>query len=317
MLDFTIGKLMAEYFTSDLEHSISRDALRDADHETQLEVMETWFRQHFEDPVERTPYESAEGGFIWIWGGPYNAREELEDEFSGVVPNDVIDELVKILDGECWEWSPAPTPEDYDDYIVEDIAQITEYHRNFTEAILDIKKLLKTKVDGTVVQCFCRLLYVNVITALETYLSDAFITTVVNRPEWMRKFIETTPEFQAEKIPLSEVFKAIEEIERKARSYLIDVVWHNLARVKPMYQSTMGIKFPSDSGVIFLAILTRHDIVHRNGKTKEGKEIALTPKQVADLVAAVEKFVEQIDFQLAEVRSPNKDVPPTGGIPAS
>lgn len=60
---------MAEYFTSDLEHPVSGDALRAADRETQLEVMETWFRQHFEDSAERTPYESAEGGYIWIWGG--------------------------------------------------------------------------------------------------------------------------------------------------------------------------------------------------------------------------------------------------------
>jgi hypothetical protein len=40
---------MAEYFTSDLERPICEDALRDADSETQLDVIETWFRRHFED----------------------------------------------------------------------------------------------------------------------------------------------------------------------------------------------------------------------------------------------------------------------------
>src|SRR2546430_5076910 len=162
---------------------MSEDTLRESDRDTQLDVMETWFRQRFEDPAERTPYESAEGGYIWIYGGPYDAREELEAEFSEVVPDEVINELVDKLEGECWEWAPTSGPEDYDDYLVEDIARITDYYQNFSRAILDIEKLLQTKVNDIVANCFWRLLYVNVITALETYLSDAFINTVANEPK--------------------------------------------------------------------------------------------------------------------------------------
>lgn len=311
---------MAQYFTSDLEHPIAEDELRDADRETQLDVMETWFRHRFEDPAERTPYESAEGGYIWIWGGPYDAREELESEFSEVVPNEVIEELANKLEGECLGWAPRPSAEDYDDYLVEDIARITEFYHNFTGAILDIERLLETKVDNTVSNCFMLLLYVNVITALETYLSDAFINTVSNSPDLMRRFIETSPEFQAEKVPLSDVFKAVEEIERKARGNLIEMVWHRLDRVKPMYRAALGIEFPPDSGAIFRAILTRHDIVHRNGKTKDGKEIIITPEEITELLSVVERFVQHIDTQLAEKRSNNQlntDVPPVGGAPIS
>ncbi len=294
---------MTDYFTSDLEHPISKDALSAADRETQLDVMETWFRQHFEDPAERTPYESAEGGYIWIWGGPYDAREQLEGEFSGVVPDYLIEQLTDDLEGECWEWAPTHSAEDYDHYLVEDIARITQYHHNFTVAILDIEKLLKTEVDDTVASCFWRILFVNVITALETYLSDAFINTVVNKPELMRRFIETALAFPNEKVPLSEVFNEVEKIEQKARRYLIDVVWHNLGRIKPMYRETFGIEFPSDSGEIFRAILIRHDIVHRNGKTKDGKEIHISPTDITGLIGVVEKFVQQIDTQLSEVTS--------------
>lgn len=190
---------VSEYFASDLEHPMSEDALRDADRETQLDVMETWFRQRFEDPAERTPYESAEGGYIWIWGGPYDAREKLEAEFSGVIPDNVIEELADDLGQECWQWAPTPSREDYDNYLVEDIARITEYYHNFSGAILDIEKLLETKVDDSVANCFYRLLYVNVITALETYLSGAFINTVVNTPSLMRRLIETTPNFRAKR----------------------------------------------------------------------------------------------------------------------
>lgn len=300
---------MTEYFTSDFEHPISEDTLRDADCETQLDVMETWFRQHFEDPAEHTPYESAEGGYIWIYGGPYDAREELEAEFSEVVPNEVINELVDNLERECSEWAPTSSPGDY----------LAEYYQNFSGAILDIAKLLQTKVDDTVANCLWRLLYANVITALETYLSDAFINTVMNKPKLMRRFIETTPELQSEKVSLSEVFKAVEGIKRKAYKYLNDVVWHHLKRVKPMYRATLGIEFSPNSEALFRAISTRHDIVHRNGKTKEGEEILISQKEVANLIGEVEKFVQHIEMRLAEVRSNsqlNTDAPPAGGAPA-
>ena len=134
------------------------EASSDADREAQLEMMREWFFQHFENPAERTPYESREGGYQWIWGGPYHAREELGSEFSGVVPDDVIKELADELSQDCWEWAPTPSREDYDDFLVEDIALITEYHNNFGSAILDIKSLLRTEVDGSVANCFYRLL---------------------------------------------------------------------------------------------------------------------------------------------------------------
>jgi hypothetical protein len=293
---------MAEYFASDGEHPISEETLRDSGREIQRNVMETWFRQHFEDPAERTPYDSSEGGYIWIWGGPYDAREELEDEFSGIVPEEIIEELARELDSENQEWAPTPSPYDYDQY-VEDIGSITEYYNNFSGAILDIERLLKSKVEDSVSRRFLRLLYVNVVTALETYLSDAFISTVVNALLLMRRFIETTPEFKAEKVSLADVFKAAEGVERTARAYLIDVVWHHIERVRPMYHATLNVDFPDDLSAIYRAVLTRHDIVHRNGKTKDGNEIIVTPKDISKLIEAVKAFVEHIEGQLAKVRS--------------
>lgn len=305
---------MSEYYETGSQFPLSKEALRDADRDTQLEVMEHWFRELFEDPAERTPYESAEGGYIWIWGGPYDAREELATEFGDLVPDDAIDELAEDLEGECPQWAPTPSPEDYDNALIEDLARITEFYQNFAGAILDIEKLIETKVDDSVLPTFRRLLFVNVITAMETYLSDAFINAVVNSPQLMRRFVETTPEFQAEKIPLADVFKAMAQVEQRAKSYLADVVWHHLHRVKPMYHETLNIEFPADMGPLFRAVLLRHDIVHRNGKTKNGREIIVTAAEVSNLIHHVEGFIQSLDKQLAtpkerlsEGRSNNPD----------
>lgn len=290
-----------KYYAGEFRQSFDRDRLSDLDHDTQLEVMRTWFHQNFEDPAERTPYESAEGGYIWIWGGPYDAREELDGEFSDVISENIIDELATELERECVEWAPTPSPGDYDQSLFEDIARITEYCRTFSSAILDIEQLLETQPPEPVKGCFLRLLYVNVITALETYLSDVFISTVANDASLMRRFVETCPAFRSEKIPLADVYRAMEEIEKRARSYLIDVVWHHLDRVKEMYRATLAIEFPGNIGPIFRAIAKRHDIVHRNGKTKDGKEICISVAMVTDLISAIEKLVQHVDQEVAQL----------------
>jgi hypothetical protein len=56
-----------------------------------------WFRDNYEDPAESTPFCSEEGGYMYLCGGPYDAREELAARFAaddGVS----VDELDEIID---------------------------------------------------------------------------------------------------------------------------------------------------------------------------------------------------------------------------
>ena len=266
--------------------------------------METWFRGLYEDPAERTPYESAEGGYIWIWGRPYEAHEVLGDEFGDIVDQDLIDSLVSDLDSECWVWAPTERPGDYDDDFISEIAAIFDYHANFLAGLSDIRKLAETTVDDETAPCLFRLLYVNVVTVLETYLSDAFTNTVLNDNALLRKFIETTPDFKKQKLSVSDVFDAVDKAEDKAKEYLREIVWHNLHRVKPMYRDVLNVEFP-DSRPTFRAIKVRHDLVHRNGKTKDGEPIQIDKGLVLALAREAEDFVRQIDLDLPLRQSPS------------
>lgn len=290
------------YLSPDSEHKISADDLRLADKETQIGVMKTWFFQHYEDPAEHTPYESKEGGYIYIWGGPYEAIEELESEFGNLVSEEIITELSQEIDIISGEWSGKPGQEDFDDYLIAAIANFSEYLSNFQNIIIDIDELLKTQVHCSVSNCFHRLLYVNVITAMETYLSDAFINTVMNDDRLLRRFIEATPEFQKEKIPLSDVFRTMERIKSKAQNYLANMVWHRLDQVKELYSHTLEVEFPQDLKKLFSAVILRHDIVHRNGKTKDGKELLIISSDVSELIKTVTDLVLHIDKQLPKAR---------------
>lgn len=190
------------------------------------------------------------------------------------------------------------------DDLINDIARNARYLDTFQGAILDIEKLLTTKVDESVAVSFHRLLYANVITSLETYLSDAFTNTVLGNRELIRRFVERTPSFHEAHIRVSELFKEMDGIENKAKEYLFHLSWHDLERVEQLYGGTLGVKFPADAADIVTAIGTRHDIVHRNGKKRDGSDVSVTvtEKDVRQLIDAVERFVRGIDKQLSEIR---------------
>ncbi len=75
-----------------------------------------WFLQNFEDPAESTPYESAEGGYQWIWGGPFEARDELYSKFGDIAPERLIEEVAEEVEREgITDWAPVRKDEDWED----------------------------------------------------------------------------------------------------------------------------------------------------------------------------------------------------------
>ena len=164
-----------------------------------------------------------------------------------------------------------------------------------------MNRLLETKVEVIDRQCFLRLLYVDVICALESYLSGRFISSINANPSLLRRFVETTPYSQAQKVPLSDIFKTKDEIEQRVKMYLSEFVWHRLDRVGPMFQDTLGVRFPSDMKELFKAILWRHDFVHRSGRTMNGEDHILDEHDIENLVKAVESFVSYVEPPQPEV----------------
>ena len=144
------------------------------------------------------------------------------------------------------------------------------------------------------------MLFANVITSLETYLSDAFINTVKSNKAYLRKFVETFHNFRSEKFELSDLFQYYDNIEEKATKAMLDVIYHDLPKVKGMYFDTLNISLP-DLAVIYKAVFMRHDFVHRNGKTKTGKFHKIESKDIDELCNEVEKFVNDINRQLNEL----------------
>lgn len=288
-----------KYYDPLKECPISTDELQGADDETQTEVLRHWFYERYEDPAENTPHDSSEGGYFYLCGGPHDALDVLSDNFWDIVPEGVITALASELSDQSPEWAGKPSAEDFDDYLVEEIVLNSKYHHYFGVSMSFVANLLESNVNTLLESRFHRLLYANVITALETYLSDAFIYTVLSDEEMLRKLVENDKYFQKKKIRMSEIFDEYESLNKQVKEYLMTITWHNLPRAKSLFDITFGIIFPSEMTLLIAAVLKRHDIVHRNGKNRDGKELLFKKQDVKDLVTTATSFVDSIDIKLS------------------
>ena len=106
-----------------------------------IDTLVEWFFERFEDPAHRLPYETAEGGFQWIYGGPYDAREQLEENFPDEAEH-IIDAAVDRIESDgLMDWAPVAKPEDYEDpedeeaYDEEDLNEIVRELDNLISGI--------------------------------------------------------------------------------------------------------------------------------------------------------------------------------------
>jgi hypothetical protein len=301
------GYRLPDKEVSKTKHITAAD-LSQADAELQEDVMRLWFHKNY-FPPDDLPYDGREGGYQFIYDGPFDPQEELEKEFSEVVPDAVIKKLAKELWNIHSEWSgPDPGPDLDDEYLQRLSVSIKGSlgpFEEFKRSASDIRGLSQVQVESTRQQCFNRLLYANVIAALEAYLSDFFQTAVDKHSELRRRFVETNPEYSKQKFLLSKVFEEYERINVRVGEYLVSVLWHNLAVVKNMFADTLEIKFPDNLEGLFKAVLTRHDLVHRNGRKKEG-EHCITLDQVDELLKMSEALVDDIEAQWEKLNPANQ-----------
>ncbi|MEW6204856.1 MAG: hypothetical protein AB1516_06000 [Pseudomonadota bacterium] len=190
---------------------------------------------------------------------------------------------------------------DVRDFVEEDMAadiQSTQQLEIYKKVTRDVISILRKGNDDDVQATLNNMLFAQVVTAVETYLSSSFIATVVNSEELIRRLVETDPELAKRQFSLKEIFTQWQDLKLLVARYLRDLIFHDLKKVKPMYLSVLDIDF-GDVAWLFRAILIRHDCVHRSGFDKDGKQNEIDANTIVELVKQATRLVSEIEEQLA------------------
>jgi len=218
--------------------------------------------------------------FILLGDNPIEVTERILDLDGDSVE---LPDYIFEIDDEDWydyEYVSGKDPEENLDVFLEELENLEKLNK------LNIK-------DRKMTIILKRQIFIGIIGSMETYLSDTFIGLVSSNITYLERFVSSHPEFAKRKFELKEVFAVFLDIEKTARNIMLEVIYHDLAKVREMYRKTFEIEFPSIRDA-YKCVMVRHDLVHRNGKTKNRQPIALTEKSISHTLQMIRCFIEDL-----------------------
>lgn len=187
----------------------------------------------------------------------------------------------------------------FSDFLVGALKNGSLHYSIFRDGIKYVQKLINLKMEARdLKRQQLKMLFSYTITLMEAYLSDTFIDALDTRPYLKRTLVVEDPYFKKQKFDLSELYLRLESIDSVISEYLQELMWHNVFKVKLLYKQVLDVDFPDNLAAIARLVDTRHDLVHRNGKTKEGQSIPIRERDVRDAAKLMLGFIVHVEKQL-------------------
>ena len=261
--------------------------------------MRCWFYARFQDPTNNTPYDGREGGFQFIWGGPFDPNDEIQERFGSVVKYEVMEKLITELLQEVGdEWAPIEREgPDYDEEFSFRVVSRDDPLRLLEDRIGKIEDVLDWNNDPNTSELVHQMVHSSLIAALEAFLADTMAFWVRTDKGVLRQFTSKNKDFKGRQLTLDQLFERIEKLDQEVEIYLQEMLWHRLDKIRPMMMTGLGIAFP-DIGELMKEVLVRHDIVHRAGRTKNGEFVSVSSADAIRVRDAVRRFAQTIVAEL-------------------
>ena len=218
-------------------------------------------------------------------------------EFQRDSPKEILERIERLEDGyKVYLWPSELDGREDAEELAWEIAS-TDQLKIFHSHIISINVLLEKEFDQQTMFNLLVMLHIHIVAAVESFLSSTFIHKVTNSEELIRKLIETDPKLGDRKLTLSEIFKKHDKLKTTVASYLKSLVFHEMNKVKPMYNNVLGFNF-GDVSWLSNAVILRHDCAHRAGYNKDGEKITITVESIKELVRKCTELCESIDSHI-------------------
>ncbi|HHG3164398.1 TPA: hypothetical protein ACPVW4_004501 [Vibrio parahaemolyticus] len=149
-------------------------------------------------------------------------------------------------------------------------------YKNFIVSIADLKSLIKKIDPNNGASTLNKMIFVQAVTSFEAYLGDTLVNTVLGSRDNIKRFLYKNKEINSQKFSLVDIFESNDLVTDQIKGYLVKQIYHNISKVNSLYKSSLGFSLPLttvEKKSLYEAVSYRHDCVHRNGFTIEGKRL--------------------------------------------
>lgn len=148
-----------------------------------------------------------------------------------------------------------------------------------------------------------RMVFASAIAAMEAFLGDLLIRTVFAEDTALTRILEHEQQLKKIAIPLNKIQKNPNIVVEQVREYLAGLLYHDLAKVFEIYRLVLQVDiFPSKEikERLMRAVKARHDIVHRNGKNKEGEVLDIQTNEVVNVLDDLLTFATHVHREVMQ-----------------
>ncbi|MFD1557463.1 HEPN domain-containing protein [Paraburkholderia silviterrae] len=280
--------------------------------ELQQAAMLRWFCDRYEDPANETPWDGEDKKYVYVWGGPYDPNDEIQERFGHVVSYEVMEPLIRDLHRDVGdEWAPIEHEGvDYEGYLSRLVVSSRDDPYAFLVERLDQIDVVLSAVAANpqAEQIVHQMAHGSIIAALEAYLSDTLKFWLEADEQVLRRFVATNKDFQSRNLTLAEIFERFDRIKEEVKDYLSTFMWHRLDKIKPIVKAAFQFDLP-DISKLMGAVKIRHDIVHRAGRDADGNLVDLSAEDVRLLRNECQSFAKVMNQKLEEKYPPDAEKP--------
>jgi len=157
-----------------------------------------------------------------------------------------------------------------------------------------LKKLLKNSRTNSNNPTFCKMIYAHAVTILEVYLEDMVKALIISNEGFLKNTIKNVKPFNDTRFKLGEISLEQDGIKKFVLRKLSDNLFHDIPKVIKIISGIVESKLNIDIENICAITATRHDIVHRNGKNKDGGTLVIDKSKAELSIRTVEYFAKEL-----------------------
>ena len=141
-----------------------------------------------------------------------------------------------------------------------------------------------------------KLFYANLVTVMETYLSNIFIDTVSTNTNLMKRLTKSN-KFKNQNVNL--YIALTNDMNKYIVGLIKQIIFHNLSNIRPLFKEVLDIEVSIKQEILDL-IEKRHHIIHRNGFDKNNNSVSIRVEDIDTTINFLTKYIERIDQQFIE-----------------
>lgn len=182
----------------------------------------------------------------------------------------------------------------------------SELHHEFNEQLDSLRKMAQSNLNQSngfgnfsTNKLVINMTYAYAVTLLEAFLGDTLKTLINEHDKFLKNAIFNVEQLKKSRFGLSDLYSQNMTIQALATKKLSEeVLFHNIPKVMVVFEQVLGKKLSVDFAKVNQIKDIRHDIVHRNGKTIEGKNHNLDFSDLQAALDSIELFACDLQKQI-------------------